>query len=141
MQIDHWFVGRTESFPSSKTPVMNDQSGMAQALDGQSELEKVVLELQRMRDVGEWDWAALERLSPETRAVFEVLVIEALTTWPPVAQRQLRATLIMNGYDEQCARRVMSDNLPDSIRAASLYLILRPSSDTGPLILPDNQAK
>jgi hypothetical protein len=119
---------------------MNDQSGMAQALDGRSELEKIVEELQRMRDVGEWDWAVLEHLSPATRAVFEVLMIEALTTWPPAAQRQLRATLIMNGYDEQCARRVMSDNLPDSIRASSLYLILRPCSDTGPLILPDNRA-
>jgi len=117
---------------------MNDQSGKAQALDGRSELEKVMAELQRMRDLGEWDWTALDRLSPETRVAFEVMIIEALTTWPPTAQRQLRATLIMNGYDEQCARRVMSDNLPDSIRASSLYLILRPCGDTGPLSLPDD---
>jgi hypothetical protein len=116
---------------------MNDQSGKAQALDGRSELEKVVAELQRMHDVGEWDWAALDRLSPETRAAFEVMMIEALTTWPHAAQRKLRAALITNGYDEQCARRVMSDNLPDSIRASSLYLILRPCGDTGPLTLPD----
>ena len=116
---------------------MNDQSGKAQALDSRSELEKVVAELQRMRDVGEWDWAALDRLSPETRAAFEVMMIEALTTWPCAAQRKLRAALITNGYDEQCARRVMSDNLPDSIRALSLYTILRPCSDTGPLTLPD----
>lgn len=140
MQISYWSVGRAESFPSAKTSVMNDQSGMAQALDGRSELEKVMEELQRMHDAGEWDWAALERLSPETRAIFEVLMIEALTNWPPAAQRQLRATLIINGYDEQCARRVMSDNLPDSIRASSLYLILRPCGDTGPLILPDHRA-
>ena len=84
------------------------------------------------------DWAALDRLSPEARAIFEVLMIEALTTWPPAAQRQLRATLILNGYDEQCARRVMSDNLPESIRAASLHAILRPTGDTGPLTLPDH---
>ena len=43
----------------------------------------------------------------------------------------------MNGYDEQCARRIMSDNLPDSIRAAALYSMLRPCSDTAPLVLPD----
>jgi hypothetical protein len=116
---------------------MNDRSGKAQALDGRSELEKVLAELQRMRDLGEWDWAALERLSPETRAAFEVIMIEALTTWPLAAQRKLRAALITNGYDEQCARRVMSDNLPDSIRASSLYLILRPCGDTGPLVLPE----
>jgi len=119
---------------------MNDQSGKAQALDGRSELEKVLAELQRMRDLGEWDWAALDRLSPETRAAFEVMMIEALTTWPCAAQRQLRAALITNGYDEQCARRVMSDNLPDSIRASSLYMILRPCSDTAPLISPDHLA-
>ncbi|MEN3334892.1 MAG: hypothetical protein V7641_4257 [Blastocatellia bacterium] len=122
---------------SVKTPVMNDQSGKAQALDGRSELEKVVAELQRMRDLGEWDWATLDRLSPEARASFEVMMIEALTTWPRAAQRTLRAALIINGYDEQCARRVMSDNLPDSIRAAALYSILRPCSDTGPLVLPE----
>jgi hypothetical protein len=116
---------------------MNDQSGKAQALDGRSELENVVAELQRMRDVGEWDWATLDRLSPEARAGFEVMLIEALTTWPRQAQRQLRAVLIMSGYDEQCARRVMSDNLPDSIRASSLSSILRPCGDTGPLVLPD----
>jgi hypothetical protein len=116
---------------------MNDQSGKAQALDGRSELEKVVAELQRMRDLGEWDWAALDRLSPEARASFEVMMIEALTTWPYAAQRKLRAALIINGYDEQCARRVMSDNLPDSIRATALYSILRPCSDTGPLVLPE----
>ena len=119
---------------------MNDQSGEAQALDGLSELEKAVAELRRMREVGEWDWAALDRLSPPTRAAFEVMMIEALTVWPPQAQRQLRAALIMNGYDEQCARRVMSDNLPDSIRASSLYSILRPCGDTGPLTLPDGLA-
>jgi hypothetical protein len=64
------------------------------------------------------------------------MMIEALTTWPRAAQRNLRAALINNGYDEQCARRVMSDNLPDSIRASSLYLILRPGGDTGPLVPP-----
>lgn len=118
---------------------MNDQNARAPALAGRSELEKVVIELQRMRDVGEWDWAALEQLSPAARAAFEVMLIEALTTWPRNAQRQLRAALIVCGYDEQCARRVMSDNLPDSIRATSLHSILRPSGDTGPLTLPNGR--
>src|SRR2546423_11198298 len=116
---------------------MNDQSGRAQALDSRSELEIVMAELQRMRDAGKWDWAALDRFSPETRAAFEVMMIEALTTWPRDAQRKLRAALILQGYDEQCARRAMSDNLPDSIRASSLYSILRPCGDTGPLTLPE----
>ena len=117
---------------------MNEQSGKARALGSRGEMEKVVAELQRLHDVGEWDWAALEGLSAEARASFEVMIIEALTTWPPAARSILRATLIINGYDEQCARRVMSDNLPDSIRASSLYTILRPCGDTGPLVLPDS---
>jgi hypothetical protein len=112
-------------------------SGEVQARCSLSETEKVVAELERMREAGEWDWAALDSLSPETRALFEVMMIEALTHWPPSARRRLRATLIVNGYDEQCARRMMSDNLPDSIRAAALYAMLRPCSDTAPLVLPD----
>ena len=115
---------------------MVDQSGKAQ-VRSLSELEKMVAELERLRDMGEWDWAALDSLSPETRALFEVMMIEALTSWPLIARRRLRAALIVNGYDEQCARRIMSDNLPDSIRASSLYSMLRPCSDTAPLILPD----
>lgn|ERR1700754_2017932 len=113
---------------------MVDQDGKAQALNGRGELEQAMAELQRMRNTGEWDWAALDCLSMEARVAFEVMMIEALTTWPREAQRKLRATLIMQGYDEQCARRVMSDNLPDSIRAASLHAILRPCGDTGPLV-------
>ena len=116
---------------------MNVQNAMAQAFSGRGELEKAVAELQRMRTAGEWDWPTLERLSPESRVTFEVMLIEALTTWPLTAQRRLRAALIVHGYDEQCARRVMSDNLPDSIRAASLHAILCPTGDTGPLVLPD----
>ncbi|MFL6214480.1 MAG: hypothetical protein ACJ74J_11375 [Blastocatellia bacterium] len=116
---------------------MADQSGKAQARSGLSELEKIVAELERMRETGEWDWAALDSLSPETRVLFEVMMIEALTSWPLSARRCLRATLIVNGYDEQCARRIMSDNLPASIRATALYSMLRPCSDTAPLALPD----
>jgi hypothetical protein len=116
--------------------MMNDQSGKAPALDRRTEVDIIMAELKRMRDLGQWDWSALDHLSPESRAAFEVMMIEALTTWPREAQRKLRAALIMQGYDEQCARRVMSDSLPDSIRAASLYSILRPCGDTGPLTLP-----
>ncbi|HKP11187.1 MAG TPA: hypothetical protein VJZ91_03725 [Blastocatellia bacterium] len=116
---------------------MNDQKARAEAFARQSEVEKVVAELQHMREAGEWDREALDRLSPETRVLFEVMIIEALTTWPPAAQRRLRVTLIVHGYDEQCARRVMSDNLPDSIRASLLYSMLRPCGDTGPLVLPN----
>lgn len=121
----------------SKAKSMDDANAEAQALSGRDEVAKVSAELQRLRQTGEWDWALLEQLSPAARVAFEVLLIEALTTWPRTAQRRLRDALITNGYDEQCARRVMSDNLPESIRAASLHAILRPTGDTGPLILPD----
>jgi hypothetical protein len=120
----------------SKAPAMNNPNARSRTLAGPSEVEKAVAELQSMRDFGQWNWKALEELSPPARAAFEVMLIEALTTWPRTAQRQLRAALIVNGYDEQCARRVMSDNLPESIRAASLHAFLRPTGDTGPLVLP-----
>jgi hypothetical protein len=116
---------------------MDDQKTGGGAFAQQGEVDKILAELKRMREGGEWDWAALDQLSPATRALFEVMMIEALTTWPLAAQRRLRARLIAHGYDEQCARRVMSDNLPDSIRASLLYAMIRPCSDTGPLILPD----
>src|SRR5689334_24957325 len=119
------------------TPMKVNPSGEVQARRSLGETEKLVAELERMREAGEWDWAALDSLSPETRALFEVMMIEALISWPLGARRRLRATLIVNGYDEQCARRMMSDNLPDSIRAAALYAMLRPCSDTAPLVLPD----
>ena len=117
---------------------MDDPKAEAQALAGRDELEKLLAELQRMRQSGQWDWALLEQLSPAARVAFEVMLIEALTTWPRAAQRRLREALIVHGYDEQCARRVMSDNLPESIRAASLHAILRPTGDTGPLTLPNH---
>jgi hypothetical protein len=108
--------------------------------DRRIDLEGAMLELRRMRDAGEWEWDTLDRLSPQARAAFEVMMIEALTSWPPDARRKLRAALIVQGYDEQCARRVMSENIPDSIRASSLYAILRPRGDTGPLTFPSQFA-
>jgi len=121
----------------SKPAVMDDSNAEAQALARRDELDKVSAELQRMRQAGEWNWMLLEQLSHAARVAFEVMLIEALTTWPRTAQRRLREALIVHGYDEQCARRVMSDDLPESIRAAYLHAILRPTGDTGPLTLPD----
>ncbi|HEY9232137.1 MAG TPA: hypothetical protein VIS78_08320, partial [Blastocatellia bacterium] len=64
----------------SKTAFMDDPNAEAQALAGRDELEKLLAELQRMRQSGQWDWALLEQLSPAARVAFEVMLIEALTT-------------------------------------------------------------
>ncbi|HJQ25692.1 MAG TPA: hypothetical protein VKA60_17350 [Blastocatellia bacterium] len=117
---------------------MDDSNAEAQVLASRDELDKVSAELQRMRQAGEWNWTLLEQLSPAAHVAFEVMLIEALATWPRTAQRRLREALIVHGYDEQCARRVMSDNLPEGIRAAFLHATLRPTGDTGPLTLPDH---
>jgi len=68
----------------------------------------------------------IKRMFPEERALFEVSVIDALNSRPRESQHRLRSALIKYGYDEQCARRVMSAELSDRVRATSLLTLLRP---------------
>ena len=65
-------------------------------------------------------------MSAEERALFEVSVIDVLNNRPREIQHRLRSALIKYGYDEQCARRVMSEDLSDRVRATALLTLLRP---------------
>ena len=67
-----------------------------------------------------------KQMSAEDRALFEVSVIDALNNRTREGQHRLRAALIKCGYDEQCARRVMSEDLSDRVRATALLSLLRP---------------
>jgi hypothetical protein len=58
--------------------------------------------------------------------LFEVAVIDALNHRPPQVQHRLRTVLVKHGYDEHCARRVMSEDVTDCIRATALLSLLRP---------------
>ena len=68
----------------------------------------------------------IKRMSAEDRALFEVSLIDALNRSTREGQHQLRSALIKYGYDEQCARRVMSEDLSDRVRATALLTLLRP---------------
>lgn len=68
----------------------------------------------------------IKQMSAEDRALFEVSVIDALNNRTREGQHRLRSALIKSGYDEQCARRVMSEDLSDRVRATALLSLLRP---------------
>jgi hypothetical protein len=86
----------------------------------------VSLEIERLctgRDLTE---PIIKQMSPEDRALFEVSVIDALNNRSRESQHRLRSALIKYGYDEQCARRVMSEDISDRVRATALLTLLRP---------------
>jgi hypothetical protein len=85
----------------------------------------VSLEIERLC-AGHAPGELVKKMSPEERALFEVSVIDALNSSPRESQHRLRSALIKYGYDEQCARRVMSAELSDRVRATSLLTQLRP---------------
>jgi hypothetical protein len=70
--------------------------------------------------------ALIKRMSAEDRALFEVSLIDALNSSTRERQHRLRSALIKCGYDELCARRVMSEDLADRVRATALLTLLRP---------------
>jgi hypothetical protein len=79
----------------------------------------------------------MKQMSAEDRALFEVSVIDALNNRSRESQHRLRSALIKYGYDEQCARRVMSEDLPDRVRATALLTLLRPQWRNDPTGDPD----
>jgi hypothetical protein len=90
--------------------------------------EGLSLELARLRDGGGLNVSLIESMSAEQRALFEIVLIDALTKWPRDDQHRLRSALIKHGYDEQCSRRLMKEAISDSVRASTLLALLRPQS-------------
>ncbi len=68
----------------------------------------------------------IKQMSAEDRALFEVSLIDALNSGTREARHRLRSALVKYGYDEQCSRRVMSDDFSDRTRAIALLNLLRP---------------
>jgi hypothetical protein len=91
----------------------------------------VITEVMRLKDGGAFDEILIRKLETDDRVFFEIVLIEALTSWPREDTHRLRATLVKHGYDEQCARRLMKEELADRVRAASLLELLRPLSPRG----------
>lgn len=90
-------------------------------------------EIERLCSGQEPDERLIKPMSAEDRAMFEVSVIDALNNRSPENQQRLRSALIRQGYDEQCARRVMSADLADRVRATALLTLLRPQWRDEPL--------
>jgi len=86
----------------------------------------ISIEIERLIAGVDLNEALIKQMSSEERALFEVSIIDALNEGNREGQHRLRSALIKYGYDEQCSRRVMSENLSDRIRATALLTLLRP---------------
>jgi hypothetical protein len=117
---------RIKKFKNKKDieSVKDSFSGQAAKLDR----DGVSQELARLRDGGAMNVSLIENMSAEERALFEIVLIDALTKWPRNDQHSLRSVLIKHGYDEQCSRRLMKEAISDSVRASTLLALLRPQS-------------
>ena len=83
-------------------------------------------EIERLCAGDEPNATLIKQMSAEDRALFEVSLIDALNRGTREGQHRLRSALIKYGYDEQCSRRVMSEDLSDRVRATALLNLLRP---------------
>ena len=92
------------------------------------ELSKLLWEVARLGEGGEVTDQLAARLSPEEKAVFEIGLIDTLARGSAEQQRRVKRALIKCGYDEQCARRVMTESVTDRVRASTLLRLLHPRS-------------
>ncbi len=83
-------------------------------------------EIERLCSGEDLNELLIKKMSAEERALFEVSIIDALNSTTREGQHRLRSALIKYGYDEQCSRRVMSQDLSDRVRATALLNLLRP---------------
>lgn len=88
--------------------------------------QRVSCEIDRLCSGEDPNGDLIKRMTPADRALFEVSIIDALNNRSREGQHRLRSALIKCGYDELCARRVMSPDLSDRVRATSLLNLLRP---------------
>lgn len=101
-------------------------SGMSSGVIPTRDPKWVSREIERLCIGSDSPEPLIKQMSPEDRALFEVSVIDALNNRSRESQHRLRSALIKYGYDEQCARRVMSEDISDRVRATALLTLLRP---------------
>ncbi|HWP42613.1 MAG TPA: hypothetical protein VNO14_05220 [Blastocatellia bacterium] len=66
----------------------------------------------------------MRNLSAEDHALFEVMIIEALSDGQLEDRERLRSSLILGGFDDHCARRLLRADIPEYVRASSLLRLL-----------------
>lgn len=86
----------------------------------------VLREIDRLCAGEDPDESLIKHMTAEDRALFEVTIIDSLNKHSCDDQDRLRGALIGYGYDEQCARRAMSEDFSDRLRASTLLRLLRP---------------
>jgi hypothetical protein len=95
-----------------------------------ADISIVQQEIDRML-AGRPDDVAIKQLSRESRILFEVSVIDLLMNASHEQRQLVRTALVKCGYDEHCARRVMSEEISDRIRASTLLNLLRQPRESG----------
>jgi hypothetical protein len=119
-----FFYFRKSRLGSNKMRLGFGSGGMLTPAYKTTIMEKV----ERLRKGGQLDETFLRGMSSEERALFEIVLIDALSEWPREDQHRLRMALIKHGYDELCARRSMNETVSDRVRASTLLRLLRPLS-------------
>jgi hypothetical protein len=87
---------------------------------------RILSEIERLHAGADPNSMLTASMSAEDRAFFEVSIIDALSRGSREDQHRLRSALVKCGYDEQCARRVMGEDILDRTRASALLGLLRP---------------
>jgi hypothetical protein len=102
--------------------------------------KRVLCEIDRLCSGEDANGSLIKLMSAADRALFEVSIIDALNSRSREAKHRLRSALIKCGYDEHCARRVMSEDLSDRVRATTLLNLLRPQWRDAPLDAEDRRS-
>lgn len=87
--------------------------------------EGVQMEVERLRAGGDVNNDLINNFSQEDSVLFEIAIIDALTKWSVDEQTRLRRTLVRNGFDERCSRRLLRGDLSGHVRASTILGLLR----------------
>lgn len=88
--------------------------------------DSVLREIARLCSGEDLDESLIKQMTAEDRALFDVSIIDILNESSREEQLRLRSALVKYGYDEQCARRVLSEHFSEQMRASALLGLLRP---------------
>jgi len=90
---------------------------------------RVLAELERLCSFEGSDASWMKEMSAEDRALLDVAIIDSLNSYTEEERERLRLSLLRYGYDEQCARRAMSEVFSEQVRAMALLKLLRSRRD------------
>jgi hypothetical protein len=86
--------------------------------------DKLIKEIERLKAGGQMADDMMRRFSAEERALFEVMLIEALSEGAEEDREQLRSNLLRVGFDDHCARLLYRVDIPQGVRVSSILKLL-----------------